>query len=365
MTQDMEDRHKKLSSRNGRYWLRDMQSSQYVVGVESGVSPRAAESVDEQLPFVTSRSFTSSQIGHESVVVSIPDVGTAEKKRPSRARVASENGQEARQSNIVAPIPMVPAPKTGEVRTSKSSGDEKVGASAESPLAENFSESIEESVGATTTRKKSDDAITASRAGQTAESMDSIAKIANSVVAEFPVASPSLVSFVGSQVGLHTDETCARVAAELGGKGLGRVLLIDSDFKNRRLSKASGMNSQAGLSEVMNIGFDWKKAILKSGSSQLDFMSAGNCPHQRWTPVRTLKEALAEMRSEYQFICVSAGDAHDAAASMWAGLADGAMLLVSAAHSNDSIARSAVAQLRKDGARIFGCVVTDVSESVA
>ena len=140
------------------------------------------------------------------------------------------------------------------------------------------------------------------------------------------------------------------------------MLLIDSDFADRRLTSASGMNKHAGLSEVMNIALPWEDAILRSGSSKLDFMPAGSCPHKRWTPKRLLRESVAEIRQQYQFVCITVGDAHSNAASTWAEISDGAMLVVSASNTSDAMAESAVQELRKDGARMLGCIVADASE---
>ena len=181
------------------------------------------------------------------------------------------------------------------------------------------------------------------------------------MIERFPVASASVLMIAGSQASLHADETCARIAAELVSRKLGRVLLIDSDFVGRRLTKACGMAAQGGLSEILNIAYPWRDAVLKSGSSKLDFMAAGNCPHKRWTPKSALREAVAEIRAEYQFVCVSVGDAHNSASGMWAEIADGALLVVSATQSSQPIAESAVNELREVGARMIGCIVADVS----
>ena len=66
------------------------------------------------------------------------------------------------------------------------------------------------------------------------------------------------------------------------------------------------------------------------------------------------------MKQDYQFICVSAGDAHDNVAKTWSGVCDGSYLLVSLKNSNEKIAESAVAELQTSGARLLGCVVTDL-----
>ena len=205
-----------------------------------------------------------------------------------------------------------------------------------------------------------DDAVAASRSNQTPALSESVVKIADEIVAKYPPPAAAIIMFVGSEAKMHTDETCARVAAELASRDLGKVLLVDSDFESRRLTSASGMNSHAGLSEVMNIAFPWERAVLSSGSSKLDFVPAGNCPHDRWNPKEQLRNALAAMKAGYGYVCVSVGEAHGHAASTWADLSDGTFLLVSLRGSNEDIAVSAVAQMKSSGARVLGCVVADV-----
>ncbi len=383
MTHDMSDHLRKISSRNGRYWLRDIH--------KDAESPGESH---EELPF---RSLHSEQIPkfakaplHEIVVVSIPDMAVRNMTAPA-AKLGYLLGENTR---VVAPLPKVeqtpPAahslPETIAQQRTVSFAPAAPAIQKHAALSQPSAEPIEAPIAASVpipmaaseasrvnggssdelgVDTQQDDAVEAARASQSKETKDSIGKIADEIVKRFPVASPSVIMFAGSQASLHTDESCARVAAELAGRNLGRVLLIDSDFSDRRLTKASGMSQQGGLSEVMNIAFPWQQAVLKSGSSKLDFMPAGNCPHKRWIPKEQLREALAESKSCYQFICVSVGDAHDAAASTWSELADGAFLLVSATHSSDSVAESAVTQLRSDGARLVGCIVADVDAEVS
>ena len=398
MTNDIGEHLRKLTSSNGRHWL-------------SG-SREGADASQHDLPFGSVGGISAQNAArsaqHQSVVVSIPDVAALNAKaagvagRTAEVQAAAMEQTKAvnalrRQTKIVDSLPplhqappapkmatvartvqrMVPAPahvpgatypelEVNEVRSVPQpvvpqptvSQPPKVKAPPAITYPE--SEPVE-----TKPAPKSDDAVKAARALQTKSSSDSISKIADEIMHKYPVAASSIVMIAGSQASLHADETCARVAAELASRKLGRVLLIDSDFEGRRLTKASGMSKQAGLSEIMNIALPWDKAILKSGSSQLDFMAAGSCAHKRWTPKETLRESIAEMRGDYQFICVSVGDAHSTAGALWSEMSDGAFLVVSATHSSDDVAASAVELLRDNGARMVGCIVADVPATKA
>lgn len=373
MTHDIAEHLRRLSSRNGRYWLRESRPDEL---------EDANAAASEELPFKsTATKFDASGKFHESVVVAIPDVAQQNKVAirksavPSRSVTAKDiiarpNASVAAISASAAPLtratinaPPLQSP-TESVTTRVDQAESVV-----EPVARQIATPQPATVGAfpqpaepPVTPLPLDDAVAAARSTQSTETESAIIKIADSILSTFPVSAPSAVMIAGSGAALSVDETAARVAAELASRELGRVLLIDSDFADRRLTSASGMVQHAGLSEVMNIALPWEDAILKSGSSKLDFMPVGSCPHKRWTPKRLLREALAEIRQQYQFICITVGDAHSVAASTWAGISDGAMLVVSAASTSDAMAESAVQELRKDGARMLGCIVADATE---
>lgn len=396
MTQDIGEHLQKLTSRKGRYWLRDSREG----SVETGNEDLPFRSVNQSQSYASDRTTT-----HESVVVSIPNVAALNAKAAgivdtTASDVAAMQQRSApgykvaENTRIVAPLPNLhqapPPPKAETIAraaqqlaamapivaktTQMDANASAIQAATQQPSIAYSEIEVQElpvlplptvevapaPPVSTEPLPKSDDAVDAARSSQSKSSSDSIGKIADEIVAKHPVASSSVIMIAGSQASLHADETCARVAAELAGRKLGRVLLVDSDFVGRRLTKASGMNSQGGLSEIINIALPWEKAILKSGSSKLDFMAAGSCPHKRWTPKETLRQAIAEIRCEYQFVCVSVGDAHSSAGALWSQMSDGAFLVVSATHSSDSIAESAVEHLRENGARLAGCIVADV-----
>ena len=394
MTRDIAEHLRKMSSRNGRYWLRDSARDDSANDLPFGTITQPRSDSDSQSDVEISRTH------HESVVVAIPDVAAQNhiaSRRPVEitAAVPQQPAVVQRPPTEQAPVQQMSVPQqTALVETqapvdSAASIAAAVAVPAIQPTTENATQvRVDESeavIQPTVTHRVAtqtpalvgsnasvdlhppvtplhDDAVAAARSSQSAETANAIIKIADEIVYTFPIASPSVVMIAGSEASLAVDETAARVSAELASRGLGRVLLIDSDFADHRLTSASGVEKHAGLSEVMNIALPWSEAILKSGSSKLDFMPAGICAHKRWTPKRLLREALAEIRQDYQFVCVSVGDAHSSAASTWSEMSDGAMLVVSASNSSDALAESAVHELRKDGARLLGCIVADASE---
>ncbi len=139
---------------------------------------------------------------------------------------------------------------------------------------------------------------------------------------------------------------------------IGKVLLVDSNL-NGDLTRFRNLVSNRGVGDIVNDGEDWRE-LVEDEAAGIDFMPSGNCSFKRWGAAQRLRSAVAEMRQNYQFICVSAGDAHENVAKAWSSVCDGSYLLVSLKNSNETIAESAVAELQTSGARLLGCVVTDL-----
>lgn len=186
--------------------------------------------------------------------------------------------------------------------------------------------------------------------------------LCDSIVERFPPVDRAVILFAGSEPNIHVDETCARVASCLAGRDLGRILLVDSDLKGRALSAASGLAKEQGILDVKERGIDWKTLVYGGSSTKLDFMPAGiGFKYCDLNKKSKLIKAVGEMKEHYQFVLVSVGDAHSIPARVWSDIGDGSYLLVSMKNSNETIAKSAVAELKTCGARLLGCVVTDAA----
>jgi Mrp family chromosome partitioning ATPase len=187
-----------------------------------------------------------------------------------------------------------------------------------------------------------------------------IGKLAESIVERFPLGDPTVLTFVGSESNLHIDETCAKIASELAGRKIGRILLVDADTSAKTLSRASGVESQPGLADVINKSTPWDSTIYGRSATGLDFLAAGTDSIRHAESESRMRHLVAELKQHYQFICVAAGDAHSHSARLWNDVSDGSYLLVSIKNSNETYAKSAVTEMRTCGARLLGCVVTDV-----
>jgi Mrp family chromosome partitioning ATPase len=195
---------------------------------------------------------------------------------------------------------------------------------------------------------------------QSGSQNEAIETLVEAILERFPLGDPAVIQFVGSEPNSHIDETCARVGSALADRKIGRVLLLDSDIAGQALSKASGVLGEPGISDVVNKAASWESVIYGRSATGLDFLASGNEQFHHPEGKSRLRQAVSEMKREYQFICISAGDAHSSSARMWNDVSDGSYLLVSLKNSNESYAKSAVAELQASGARLLGCVVTDV-----
>jgi len=189
---------------------------------------------------------------------------------------------------------------------------------------------------------------------------DAVDSLCNSILERFPLGDPSVILFVGAEPNHHIDEASARIAARMADRNIGRVLLLDSDLQDQALTHASGLEKSDGISDVTNAGKEWSSLIYSGESKGLDFMPGGSHERFRHPEEKTrLRAAITQMKQKYQFVMVSAGDAHGLSAKIWNDICDGSYLLVSMKNSNETYAQSAVAELQASGARLLGCVLTD------
>lgn len=294
-----------------------------------------------------------------------PTTNQAEKSNPLSGELATlaesiEHGDESQTSTLGSGFPVVTIPFFKEAESasyfaeenSQSSSDGNLPREARpfADLPENPDEWIEPADKPSRPREKS--------STTEARYREAMAGLVDSILDRFPLAAPAVLLFVGSESNSHVDDTCAKIAGSLAERNVGKILLVDSNF-NGRLSKVRNLESSSGIGEVVNDGTEWKLTTVDELSG-MDFMPAGKGGFNRWGGAQRLRNAIAEMKQDYQFICVSAGDAHDNVAKSWSGVCDGSYLLVSLKNSNETIAESAVTELQTSGARLLGCVVTDL-----
>jgi Mrp family chromosome partitioning ATPase len=173
-----------------------------------------------------------------------------------------------------------------------------------------------------------------------------------------------ILLFAGSEDNPNCDFAAAQVAWCLSNKGDARVLLIDSNLPEPMLTKSEDLRNRSGLCDHLLRGAKLDKTIRSTCHSGLDFLPLG--PEKIFDPVKAglaMPKMVDLLRTQYKYICVSLGDAHQQSTPLWSAFADGAYLVVSMLHSSQIVAKSAVVRLRSCGARLSGCVLSDDFET--
>lgn len=185
-----------------------------------------------------------------------------------------------------------------------------------------------------------------------------IARLTNCILERFPLAGPTIIMFAGSQSNPLTSATCANVAGSLARKNIGKILLVDSS-QRRELTLGYQAAEHRGVSNLLTDCTDWRSTVITLASSGMEFLPAGNSHWEHWGAENKLRQLAAEIRRQYQFICVAVDDPHQANSKIWTGICDGSFLLVSQRNANPAVAEANVVELQSNGARLLGCVVTD------
>lgn len=193
------------------------------------------------------------------------------------------------------------------------------------------------------------------------QNQSAIGELRDAILNRFPLASPVIVLMVGSENNIHTDFASARLAASLADMAIGNILLVDS-CPLKRLTRAYEGIDYRGISNLMATAEPWQDLILSLPIGRLDFLPAGTSHWEHWGAETRLIQMASDWKRHYQFVLVTAGDAHQTIAKLWTSVCDGSYLMVSMKNSNPHIAESAVTELQASGARLLGCIATDYSQ---
>lgn len=179
---------------------------------------------------------------------------------------------------------------------------------------------------------------------------------------KFPGNAPCVIMFCSSEENQKVEYTAAQTAVSMTDKIEGRVLLIDSDLKAGKLSMWQHADKATGVCDLLGRQIDLQSTIRKTSDSRVDFLPVGNITGFNIPKsFDRLTKAIGELKSRYRVICVNVGDAHAKAAGIWSQHTCGCYLMVSMENTSKTVAKSSVAHLESCGARVMGCVVSEVT----
>ena len=266
------------------------------------------------------------------VATTLPDFNLAE---------MDDESLDIRNESTVRPeIPAVSLPVVGQARA-----EQLAQGTIPKPLAEEDRNRIKRGYLSTLDRKSED--------------VDGVCRQINE---KFPGDAPCVIMFCSSEENQKVEYTAAQTAVSLLDQIEGRVLLIDSDLDNGNLSLWQHAEKETGICDLYGRQIELNSIIRETSDPRIDFLPVGNISGFKISnSMERLTRTVATLKSNYRLVIVNVGDAHSKAAAIWAQHTSGCYLMVSMEHSSKAVAKSAVTHLESCGARLMGCVVSEVS----
>lgn len=169
-----------------------------------------------------------------------------------------------------------------------------------------------------------------------------------------------VLALTSCRKGEGVSTVAAQLAVTLAHRNIGRVLLVDSNFKNATLHHAFGMSVSPGLADILVSGNGSAASIRPTFCDTLDVLCCGQKHFDLSSLSRT--EVLANLfniwRHEYNFIVIDtpALDENGAAVKI-AGLADEVILVLEAEAVRWEVAQRALDRLNKAKANVSGVIL--------
>ena len=183
----------------------------------------------------------------------------------------------------------------------------------------------------------------------------------DSILSKFPLSDPVTLLFVGSTTDAETDTVTADVAKRLTERRVGKVLLVDANPNSRKLSSNLGLENSEGIGNVICADQSWKSVVQSGHVTGLDFLPYGNVNTAKTLRSKT-QSFLADVKSDYQFICVSAGLNNSPIAKSFCLAADGIYLLVDLVQLTHVDAKAAADQFILNNLPLVGCIALDAEQ---
>jgi hypothetical protein len=142
-----------------------------------------------------------------------------------------------------------------------------------------------------------------------------------------------------------------------------RILIVDSDTENSLLSQRLNVLTQApGVTDYFRGEAALTDLILPTDCPNSRFLSRGKRPLD-FTRVKNAFETsggrlLQFIRGHFDFMLVTCGSAFDRSISFWGTFCDVSYLTINPMISSRSLAKAAVGELQKAGARVGGCITS-------
>ncbi len=169
-----------------------------------------------------------------------------------------------------------------------------------------------------------------------------------------------IVLLCGCHDGDRSADAAALTAITTAHCSTKSLCLIDGDLNTRSLSRIGGDDQELGVANVMATQTRFDDVVWATSRDRLDWIPAGNVRRSGWYRFdENLNQLLTDCQERYDLICVYLPTGVDELAKLWAGHVDASYLIVSMQRTSQVVAEAAVENLRRQGARLAGCIVTD------
>jgi Mrp family chromosome partitioning ATPase len=170
---------------------------------------------------------------------------------------------------------------------------------------------------------------------------------------------PRAVAFCGVGRGDGTSWICAQVALAVAAQGASSVCAMDANLHSPRLHSLLGTSNRSGLAEAVRQVGPIRKFLTLGPRANLWVLPAGVGTDPDLLLIsQGLRERVAELRAEFDFLIVDAppaGHANDAI--VLGALLDGVVLVVGAHSTRREAARKAKGTLNKGNVCLLGTVL--------
>jgi len=196
---------------------------------------------------------------------------------------------------------------------------------------------------------------------------DSIAigQLVDNLLQRSPSVASALMLIVSPQADEHVADTTFSVAKAFADRGLGKILLVDADLENRKLTHQLEQCDSDGVINLVNGEHDLvslDKIVVSSEVEDLDFLPVGTgVLSRRKVSISKMAVISKKLKAEYSYVFLSGGSASGPLCQTWCSQTDSTYMLVSLGVTEMDQAKTAVAEMRSYGARLLGCIVAEPS----
>jgi Mrp family chromosome partitioning ATPase len=188
-------------------------------------------------------------------------------------------------------------------------------------------------------------------------------QLAERLAREIRPGNGNCLLFTGVGTQSTADEMLAHVAAALA-EAQDDVLLVDADFARSGLSKGLGCGQAMGLAEVVSQRHDWRELLVATASEHLYLLPAGQLGLSNPAAAADeLAKLLEQAERQFHSVLVDGGAAGDLISQALARLCDATYFVIRLGSTDAPEAQSALERYRSLGARVLGCVATNVGQA--